>query len=279
VRKAATQFLEVSQRDPVSAPRELAIRALGVLADANEGVVALPEGKNNALLVLKKWEPLFSDADDQDKLVDVLVRESAAGDGETPLTRAETIAKQLTNDSARERALGRIDRARAELAVTVAEKAVAAASAARAAGRTPKLGDLKLAEIVAAYADAEHHLALAKGEDVARNLNKLCQQPLSALPARFEREFSSNLELHRLREFVLETSFMRQGAINASKGLLNFAGYEGELSKPGVRLPDAARPIAQRLHDLLKARALFRDNGLTPDDKFRVETLERKLAL
>jgi hypothetical protein len=72
---------------------------------------------------------------------------------------------------------------------------------------------------------------------------------------------------------------MRLDAIDASKGLLNYAGFTGELNKPGVRLPDGARPIAQRLHDLLKARALLRDSGLSPDDKLLLETLERKLGL
>src|SRR5262249_19048742 len=102
--------------------------------------------------------------------------------------------------------------------------------------------------------------------------------PLLGLPTRFEREYVSNLELHRLREFVLETSVMQRDAAQAAKGWLNLAGFDGELTKPGA-FPAGARPIAQQLHDLLKPRALLRDGGLTPDDKQLVEALERKLAL
>jgi hypothetical protein len=122
-------------------------------------------------------------------------------------------------------------------------------------------------------------LARAKGDDVVSNLDKLCKQPLAALPARYERNFASNLELHRLREFVVETSLLRRDAVQAAKGWLSLAGFDGELTKQGTQLPAAAKPIIQRLHDFLKPRALLRDGGLSPDDKILVEALERKLAL
>src|SRR5262249_2239690 len=136
-------------------------------------------------------------------------------------------------------------------------------------------------EIADKYFQAEQILARAKGQDVVANLEKLRQQPLASLPARFERNFASNLEAHRLREFILETRDLRRDAVVAINSWPILSGRDKELAedKRSEKLSDAVRPIAKQLHDFLKPRAMLREGGLSPDDRSLVEVLEQRLAL
>jgi hypothetical protein len=283
VSKGAIQFLESSQRDPVLFSREFARRALHTLAKAHN-IVHLPEGTNEALPLLKKWEFLFSEPDQQDKLVDILLLEVSYGEGEAAITRAEQIAQSIPAGTQHEAAMARCLLARAEFRKANLDKKVAEAADRNAAKKASTKTDRVKAdydEVTQLFMEAEQHLARAKGEDVLANLEKLRQQQLVTLPNRFEQSFASNLEMHRLREFVEATTKLRQDGALCTLRWLQLAGFEGELdaSKRNVKLPAQAQPIFRALHDFLKPAQVSRERPLSPDDKVLVELLEQRLAL
>jgi hypothetical protein len=279
VRKNATEFLENAEREPAKTSKTMALRVLYVLAQANFGIPALPDEQDLAVVTLKKHEALFQDVEDREKLVDVLLWQTAYGGGEAPLNRADELARQIASPEQRDRALGRCLRARADYRLTQVDKAIAAFKAAQAAGRQATRPVVNLKEVAEGYHEAELALARAAGDDVFANLDKVRRLKLSDIPA-FERTLSP-LEMFRLRSFVSETTLMRRDALQSARGWLTLADAEKELAeaKRNAKFPAAAKPIASLIHDFLKPRALLRDGGLTPDDRSLVEILEQKLAL
>jgi hypothetical protein len=280
LRKEATDFLEAVERGSKDVSRSMALRVLYVLAQANYGIPALPDKQDLSVVTLKKYEKLFAGDDDRDKLVDVLLWQTTFGGDEEPLARAEKLSQQVTSTELRDRAEGRCLRARADYRVMLIEKAIAAYKAAQTAGRAATKPTVNLKEVVEGYAEAEKRLARAAGADVTANLEKVRREPLAHLPARFERSLS-NLEAHRLRSFLTETSLMRRDAITAVQGWMNLADVQKELAdaKRNAKFPVAAEPLARFLHDMLKPRALLRDGNLTPDERLLLEIVEHKLAL
>jgi hypothetical protein len=239
----------------------------------------LPDEQDLAVVTLKKHEAFFGGEDDREKLVDVLLWETAYGGGEAPLKRAEELARQITSHEQRDRALGRCLRARADYRLTQIDKSIAAYKAAQAAGRQAPRPVVNLKEVAEGYQEAELALARAAGDDVAAGLDKLRRQKLSDIPA-MERSLSS-LEAYRLRSFITETTLMRRDALQSARGWLTLADADKELAeaKRTAKFPASAEPIARLIHDFLKPRAILHEGGLTPDDRALLEILEQKLAL
>lgn len=284
LRSSATQLLESSQRDSTSVPRSAALRALDVLSQANVGVKNFPENQDGGLMSLKKWEGLFNEPDDRDKLVELLIWEAASGEGEAAVLRAEKAANEIALVSQQDRALGRVMRSRAELHYSSVLKRVVEIRAAKAAGKTFKPIDPNtVKEVVEEYARAEQYLARSKGNDVTASLERVRQKARKNLTAPAEGEFSSNLERYRLQEFLTETSGLRREAVDAATGWFSFMGFEKELSeeKQAEKPTAQVRPMLKLLHDFLKPRAVLREGegGLLRDERILVDNLEQRLSL
>ena len=250
---------------------------LKTLAKASAGIKNFPGNQDAALVALQKWEFLFSQPQDMDKLIEILLMEADLGGGEVLVGRAEQLAAQLNPQSAKARALGNCMASRANflLSATI-EKYIADGKAGRVdLSKVTK----SLSDVSEKYFNALQKLAEASGNDVVTNLERIRKSPLVEVSGRPERIFASNVELQRMRDFAIETNDLRKQAVQVIDRWLALTklGQEltGDQTKP---LSPDLRPMAKRLHDLQKPRAIIRD-GLIPNEQELVETLERRLRL
>jgi serine/threonine protein kinase len=271
LRTNATQFLELSERDPATYSRPSAQQALLVLVGANANMIALngQNIQNSALAALKKWEPLFRAPADHNLLVDVLLQQAKLGDGESAIDNAEKIANDLPEGERKESALGKCLLTRAQLRYD----AYLNAAAAKAAGRNLAPLNFSLKDIVDGYAQAEQRQSRAHGEDVVNNLALLRKTKIAAIQNRFVGGFTSNLELHRLRQFVESTYPLRHEGANITKQWLEIRNLQATLPQGKAPPPAEIRALETLIHNFLKPTALLYDR-LTPDERILIEKLE-----